>query len=326
MNSKISKPIFIIGAPRSGTTLLTELLNQHSKIYIFNETTYYDFLLSEKIGESLTNRQIESVLKHISRRFEIRSNADIDLREKFTLFSPLEVKTLKSDLWNNIDKLGENPSRGHILEHCMALAASMKGKSRWGEKTPGHVFHLKEITSDFPGAKIIHIVRDPRNFLNSYKNAWRRGGNRLRRLYHPIITSLLWKNSNSAVERFYQNNEKPFLQITFEEVVGDTDAVMVKILEFIGEEFEPITSKSLGKNTSFPGRRVELNRFEKCLCEMVCSSHMEKYGYLSKLDRVTSLLSLTYSLFTLPLWVFTNFPAVLRRYKSSAFTYIFNRF
>ncbi len=73
------------------------------------------------------------------------------------------------------------------------------GKSRWGNNTPKDVFYVEEIIEFYPNAKILLCVRDPRDFCLSYKHRWEvtteGHKNRLKSLYHPVITSLLWKST-----------------------------------------------------------------------------------------------------------------------------------
>jgi len=49
----------------------------------------------------------------------------------------------------------------------MREKAALYGKPRFGDKTPGHAVCLPEIFTDFPDARVVHVVRDPRETVQS---------------------------------------------------------------------------------------------------------------------------------------------------------------
>lgn len=126
-------PIIIYGAPRSGTTYLTELLNQHPDVFVTNET-----------GIFVWAHQSLNILPQ-EEPFFFHSH-----RDQFTEYLHERCPDLIRDFYR---RLGP-------------------GKRYWGDKNPHYVDPkyqgcLELITSFYPGTKFIHIVRDGRDVVSS---------------------------------------------------------------------------------------------------------------------------------------------------------------
>ena len=57
----------------------------------------------------------------------------------------------------------------------MNIQMRSQGKSRWGNNVPKDIFNIDKILSFYPDAKILVCIRDPRDFLVSYKHFWQAG-------------------------------------------------------------------------------------------------------------------------------------------------------
>jgi O-antigen/teichoic acid export membrane protein len=152
-------PIFIVGLSRSGTTLLSRMLNAHSNIAIFPETWWYVVL--DRLG----------------------------CMEEFT--DPWQSSLFFNEVWKNLKSyrdpaariLAEEASRQpryvgptvRLLEKLGQEYAKERKAAIWGEKTPGHVLWLSQIRELFPRARVLCMVRDPRDVLVSYDDRWNRG-------------------------------------------------------------------------------------------------------------------------------------------------------
>lgn len=149
--AKGATPVFIAGAPRSGTTLLTALLNSHPQVLITNELR--PFML----------------FNDVYRRTKIPSELlpEHPLREKFRQSLLQAMKSMFHEFYKEEvtkDELG-----------CPAEAgASVKREIKaFGDKNPGYAdphAHdcLNFIAETVPDAKFIHIHRDPRACVASY--------------------------------------------------------------------------------------------------------------------------------------------------------------
>ncbi len=150
------KPVFIVGAGRSGTTPLQLALNMHPQLGVYGETQA--FFVHPKFGAEADEINLRRLLKYWR---GIVSNC-----------SPFE-DLLDADGIQN--RLARSPSYAQVMNLIMGEIAARDGKGRWGEKSPAHVFRLDEIRSCFPNAQIIHIVRDPRGVVCSNIKAFSGG-------------------------------------------------------------------------------------------------------------------------------------------------------
>jgi len=128
------RPIFIVGSPRSGTTLMCNMIDAHPHIF----APYWETGLFIRFEELLTNH-LPWVLKEHPASF------------------PLKRKDL-------IDWIRES------VQALFGRFAAVCGKRRWAEKTPGHVFQIKLIHEVFPQAQFIHMIRNGRDVVRSLQN------------------------------------------------------------------------------------------------------------------------------------------------------------
>ena len=144
------------------------------------------------------------------------------------------------------------------------------GKRRWGNQVPRELFELDRVFAFFTDARVVACVRDPRDFLLSYRDKWQRDGSgweadRLRKLYHPVITSLLWKSNIRTLERARQRYPGRILVSPYEALVADPEAQMRAICAFLDEEFRPEmlnveASNSSAQTTTADGWNRQLKR------------------------------------------------------------------
>jgi Sulfotransferase family len=143
-----------------------------------------------------------------------------------------------------------------VFNCFMETQMHVMGKIRWGNNVPKDIFHIGEILSFYRNAKFIVCVRDVRDFLLSYKNRWKTAGEenveRIRKLYHPIITSLLWRANVKQLGRFDKLvPPENFLILRYESLVENPETVVRDICRFIGEEFDENMLNVEEQNSSF---------------------------------------------------------------------------
>lgn len=149
--AKDATPVFIAGAPRSGTTLLTAAMNTHPQVMITNELRPFSFLndirrRTEQPTELLPRHQ----LRNSYRRKMLKWNTRFILNFYRTQVSK--------------DALGCPAEAGASVE---------RGIKAFGDKNPGYAdTHspdcLDFIADQVPNAQFVHIHRDPRSCIASY--------------------------------------------------------------------------------------------------------------------------------------------------------------
>jgi hypothetical protein len=239
-------PIFVIGTPRSGTTLTARILGNHPHVFMPGETHFMHDIYARRVqlGEPSDVAARERILTRLSSLYG-RYNSALDQQRVELVFSQPEVA----------EELRQAANFAELFQRFMDLQARHKGKIRWGNNAPKDVFHVEEILELFPDAKFIFCVRDIRDFLLSYQGKWRitseEHKGRLRELYHPVLTSLLWK---ATMRRLPAINAcvppENFMISRYEDLVTKPTEVIRKICAFIEEPYDEAMQQVAVKNSS----------------------------------------------------------------------------
>lgn len=317
-------PIFIVGSSRSGTSLLRRCLSCHPDIYIVGETHYFDDLRPRllKHGRRDPSGSIPEQAIRYFRMIDVAPYGHFRDPEESTI-DPEELKSLAQEL--------DGAPDSYFEAFCM-IKAKAHGKSRWGEKTPRHVYRVSEILDAFPRAQIIFTVRDPRAVLASYRD-WKipgvlreqgdkavaRDAVRARKSYHPLIIALMWK---SAVRRIAALQESPrtdhICTVRYEDLIQTPEEILTGLCAFLKVGFTPKMLDVPMDNSSYSGVdfgaglsttplerwRSKLSNREIAAVQACCGAEMESHGYCP--DEVPR-----YSVFRVALWLTLPF-AVIR--------------
>jgi hypothetical protein len=220
---KIS-PIFIIGNPRSGTTLLRLILHAHSKISIPPEAGFTMWLY-QKYRDYSPNH-LNSFLEEMSETKKIE-NWNINwgiLKEYLHVKSPVSYPELIDLIYRFY---GETVGKHNV---------------RWGDKNNFYLNYIDQIKEIFPNAIFIHIVRDGRNVACSYKRLSKKKfiSQEAPKLPSDIyeIAAEWHNNLNTIHNSFEKLNFKNVIEIRLEDLTEHPRKVIVEILKFIGEEYE----------------------------------------------------------------------------------------
>jgi hypothetical protein len=175
--------------------------------------------------------------------------------------------------------------------------------TRWLEKTPQHILHLPKVWSVFPDAKVIFVLRDPRDSISSRKPEGTVSGfRRTMRVNHSIRT---WKNILMQYEA--HQGDPRLTMIRYEDLVTEPERCIEKMAEHVGivpditalqrfgEEFTNVTvrydieRKALNKTGSLIDRRgiwkQRLTADEALTIELACAAQMARYGYAPEAPR-----------------------------------------
>lgn len=288
MTSGTGSPVFIVGTPRSGTTLTAKILGRHSRLFFPGETHYFDDVYS-RAGQ-LGDPRDSDVRLEIARRLH-------SIYERF--YEPDDQRRI-TGLYPGLQDLAAAldgcTDYGMIFDRFMSVQMRAEGKVRWGNNAPRDLFSVREIRQFFPDARLIICVRDIRAFLYSYRGKWKVTGDahvaRLRKLYHPVVTSYLWKSSMRQlplIEGMVPPADRIIMR--YEDLVADPEGTVRKICATIGEEYEPdmlavdshnssIAAESGGIFTSSVDRwRTELSQEEIAIGQHVAGSLLDRLGY-----------------------------------------------
>ncbi|MGH8866739.1 MAG: sulfotransferase family protein [Actinomycetes bacterium] len=209
-------PIFIVGCPRSGTTLLQLMLHAHPRIAVPPETRFV-------IPAYRMRRRFGRLTKPANRR-----------KLATWIVARRGSKDLGLDPERLVDRVeAAAPTIGSVIGTVFAMYAEDHGRARWGDKRPGYWRDIDVLARMFPDAQFIHLLRDGRSCVASLKRMpWWVGG-------VPAATAV-WLMSQRQCRR--DAGRLPpgrFHELRYEDLVVDPEAELRRLCAFLGEEFAP---------------------------------------------------------------------------------------
>ncbi len=226
----MADPIFVVGAPRSGTTLLAAMLGAHSRISCGPETQLFSKRRPKGLAEAAGDDRWPQ------RAVELISTLSVADQRVIDLFGIDE-----NELWDALAR--REPSVAAMLESLTATLAAREGKPRWAEKTPNHILHLAAIRRAWPQARVVRIVRDPRDSAASMRKLPAASDS-------TLANALLWAEWHGASRAFFATDEWAFT-VRYEDLIRDPEARLRELCDFVEEDYEPAML-----DTSASGRAV----------------------------------------------------------------------
>lgn len=277
-------PIFIVGVPRSGTTLLSALIAAHSGISCGPETHFFRWLSQTDPGQFLTagawpERAVEFVCS-ISRTSFFGDDRTL-------LIDSYDRNRQQIDAYLR----AAEPSVANMLASVTEPYALAAGKRRWAEKTPDHLQYLSVIREHFPSAPIVRIVRDPRDVARSLmRMPW---GTR-----SFLEGLLLWRRLDEASAEFFAADDNCYT-LRYEDLIASPEGELQALCKFVDEEYEDgmlntadtgrqLNSRNVpwkaGASQPIDGSRVAmwqdaLGEDENVLAEAILGDRLQLYGY-----------------------------------------------
>jgi len=211
-------PLFVIGMPRSGTKLLRNLLDRHPRIRILPwETDFLPFIDAwvASRGEPRTEAELARLAS------ALRKSPYFDYRQKAR--GPLSV-----ELWHRACR-GRFDAAGLFEGFVRAELEAEPGSGViWGDKTPGYVEHVDTLTRLFPRARLIHIVRDVRDYCLSMRESF---GKDMRRAAHR------WNDAMLRIAELVERGTPALACVHYEALLTDPSAELGRLCNHLGVEF-----------------------------------------------------------------------------------------
>ncbi|MFN8487844.1 MAG: sulfotransferase [Caldilineaceae bacterium] len=216
MNNPIDQaPIFIVGVPRSGTTLLAAMLAAHSQLSCGPETRFFHFL-AQTDPQQLLEDWPEKAVDYLFSLILIEP-----VPHHYGLTREAIATALKA----------QPPSIPSIISALTEQYMQQQGKRRWVEKSPEHLICVDAIRAVFPNSPIIRIVRDPRDVaLSLVKTPW---------APQDFLEALLfWRMYDLQSTPFFQADANCYT-LYYENLVQTPERELRQLCAFLGESFEP---------------------------------------------------------------------------------------
>lgn len=250
-----ARPLFIGACPRSGTTLLRVMLDNHPDLAIPHETNFVRPLWWRRVhfgdlrDPANRRRVAEWILTdkglrggrlrdgRISRRDAIRRVADAP------------------------------PTVGSIVQACLQLYAEVHGKPRWGDKRPSYSGFIGMLFAMFPNAQYINLVRDPRGAVASQiPMGWDAPGVAI-----PAATAR-WEAAIRRSDHFARRlRPDQFLDLRYEDMVSDPHAALERVCVFAGLRAGDAVETMISR------RHISLRGSHKRVAEPITTASVERW-------------------------------------------------
>lgn len=214
---------FIVGAPRSGTTLVQSILSAHSEIFSAPETSFFSRIVPS-LGAAYSypeQRVTEDDMVRIASDFEYMTGIGA----------------------NFLSVVQPGATIRETFEALLRLF-NPDDKPCWVEKTTIHAMHMMAIRRFYPAAKYIHVIRDPVDSVASMMHLKPSSLADTRILYLSSVRAHAahWNSCVSAPLRF--PDQGMVFHFHFEDLVRDPEETVSRLCGFLDFRFEPAMLES----------------------------------------------------------------------------------
>jgi tetratricopeptide (TPR) repeat protein len=200
----IAQPIFILGFPRSGTTLVEQTLSAHPMIAAGDELPFIN---------------------------------EITVTLQRTLNSPLGYPEALAELWMGDRRHALEELRDYYFDRVRRQGVVASGAQWFTDKMPLNETHLGLIALLFPQAPLIHVLRHPLDVvLSVFSNNLTHGFHCAYTLESAARHYLL---ICELIEHYRAEMTLRYLPVRYEEIVDDQETSVRRLLDFIDESFDP---------------------------------------------------------------------------------------
>jgi len=222
--SQQTGPIFIVGAPRSGTTMLQYRLRNHPRISLPTGESHFFIPLyrNEKYYGDLSHQE------NVRRVLQAMYDQSQDFLETDLHGMKFDMDALAREL--HAEGRHTMPA---IISGLFEKNARGEGKSRWGDKTPYYVMHIPKLIEWFPNAQIVHLIRDGRDVALSLF-----GRRHDFSVYNTYFAAEYWE---SYVEKGRtlgsQFPPHQYMEMRYEDLLAHPEDSMQRLCSFLGEPY-----------------------------------------------------------------------------------------
>lgn len=259
---------FILCTERSGSSLLSLMLNLHPQIISPSEEPFAVFFYKKYKNKTVWTAE---EIKLFIEEFWLMSEKDLNL-----------FFTTKENVFNCLVQYKDQLSYQNLIKLIYLNFLEPKDKSKVSviiDKQIKYFFYLPLLTEIFPDAKYIILVRDVRDNIISKSNR------KLNNSTNALYLASLWKNTYSQLN-YLKNKNKSLLIIKYEDLVHETEQTLKTLCEFVqipySHEMIETDNKyqmflDLRKSTADQNEIKRLESFQSNLLKPVHSSNIGSY-------------------------------------------------
>jgi hypothetical protein len=216
------RPIFLLGCPRSGTTLLQLMLHAHPRIAIPPETRF--------VLTSYESRNSFGDLRQEANRRALASSI-VDRKETLFYDLGLDAEDIRSEITDG------PPTLGSALGTVFRGYARRFGKPRWGDKRPGYYQYIPALLRMFPDVQIVNLIRDGRDCVASLISMpW------FKQDFNAAICTWI-EAIDSGRQAARRLPPGAYFELSYEQLVADPQTQLTGLCEFLAEDYDPVMSE-----------------------------------------------------------------------------------
>ena len=203
------KVAFVIGSPRSGSTLLARMIGSHSLVYGRPEPHLLTPLAHLGYYAKVDKAPYDAVLAAEAQR-------------EF-------IEDLPQGEQDYIDAC-----RAYTDVLYTRMLSTQPGKTLFLDKTPAYALVLDFVERIYPGAKYVVLTRHPLAIFSSYAESFFNGDYAAAHAYNPILDRYV-----PAIARFLRQTKAPKYHVVYERMVADPEPTLREIFAFLGVPHQP---------------------------------------------------------------------------------------
>jgi len=200
----LAQPLFVVGFPRSGTTLLEQTLTAHASIAAGDELPFIN--------------EIAELMPRL-------------------LDSPLAYPEALAELWMGDHRKDLDNLRDHYLRKVVQLKIVPRGAAWFTDKMPLNETHLGLIGLLFPNSPLLHVVRHPLDVvLSVYSNLLTHGfycAYALESIAHHYVRVM------DLVDHYRAEMKLNYMRLRYEDMIENQEASIRRVLNYINADFDP---------------------------------------------------------------------------------------
>jgi hypothetical protein len=214
-------PFFVVGAQRSGTTMLRLMLNAHPRLCVPFESRFIPDLArrAAEFGDLREEAALRRLFAAIAADPFVAKGALLP-----------DAEAVVAAVQRRASQSGLAPGVAGVIDAMFGHLAALAGKARWGDKTPSYVTEMGTLWQLFPGCRFVHLVRDGRDVALSLAGlSW---GSR-----DLVRNAQDWRWKVTLGRRMGEMIPGHYLEVRYEDLVAEPAAQLKRICAFLGEPF-----------------------------------------------------------------------------------------
>jgi sulfotransferase family protein len=272
--------VFVVGSPRSGTTLLYDMLLSAGNFAVYLTESNVFSLLAQRFGDLKSRDHRQKLIR-------------VWLGSKLFRASGLDPELIERRIAE------ECTNYGQFLRITMEEIARSQGMRRWAENTPEHLIYLPMIRATLPDALVVHMIRDGRAVALSLDKRTDRG---LRTMpwnkdQNLFVQGLYWEWIVRRGRKYGRALGPDYIEVRFEDLILQPRPTLAALSEFLDQQLDYDRIQQVGygsvskPNTSFRQEpeaasfdpvsrwRSSFSQSQLEMFEGLVGSYLEELGY-----------------------------------------------